>query len=147
MNSITLSAPLLPTTASNIRNFLLPTIRVVLPIIWVIVNRVYHAILAHVAQHATFDYYGPVIKSFKHKGLRKFFQTGSTAGIQPKHKVKLADQLDWLDSAVTVQDMDVPGWQLHELKGRWSVSVNGNWRMTFEFENADAFVVDYEDYH
>jgi proteic killer suppression protein len=92
-----------------------------------------------------------VIKSFKHKGLRKFFQTGSTAGIQPKHKVKLADQLDLLDSAVTVQDMDVPGWQLHEfkgeLKGRWSVSVNGNWRMTFEFENADAFVVDYEDYH
>jgi hypothetical protein len=76
-----------------------------------------HTVFAHAAQHATSDYCDPVIKSFKHNGLRKFFQTGSTAGIQPKHKVKLADQLDLLDSAVTVQDMDVPGWQLHELKG------------------------------
>ena len=55
------------------------------------------------------------------------------------------------DSAVKIGDMDVPGWQLHELKGKdkgtWAVSVNGNWRVTFEFKNGDAFVVDYKDYH
>ena len=92
-----------------------------------------------------------MIKGFKHKGLKKLFQTGSKSGVQAKQSEKLLDQLDALDSAVKIGDMDVPGWQLHELKGKdkgtWAVCVNGNWRVTFEFKNGDAFVVDYKDYH
>ena len=60
-------------------------------------------------------------------------------------------QLAALDTAQTVEDMDIPGFRLHALKGnergRWSIWVNGNWRVTFEFENGNAFVLDYEDYH
>jgi proteic killer suppression protein len=92
-----------------------------------------------------------MIKKFKHKGLEKFHKTGSTAGIQSAHKSKLGYQLDALDTAVVIDDMDMPGWGLHPLKGqqkgRWSIEVSGNWRLTFEFENGDAYVVDYEDYH
>ena len=92
-----------------------------------------------------------MIISFKHKGLKLFFETGSTAGIQAKHKNKLNLLLGTLDSAETVQAMDVPGWELHPLKGdlsgHWSVKVNGNWRVTFKFENGHAEIVDYQDYH
>ncbi len=93
-----------------------------------------------------------MIISFKHKGLEKFFKTGSTAGIQAKHKSKLSLQLAALDAAETVAAMNVPGWQLHPLKGdledHWAVSVNGNWRLTFRFtEDGDAEIVDYQDYH
>lgn len=92
-----------------------------------------------------------MIKSFKHKGLAKFYETGSRAGIQPAHAKRLRMQLAALDTAQTVEDMDVPGFRLHPLKGidkgRWSIMVNGNWRITFEFVNGDAYVLDYEDYH
>ncbi|WII96003.1 type II toxin-antitoxin system RelE/ParE family toxin [Moraxella haemolytica] len=93
-----------------------------------------------------------MIVSFKHKGLEKFFTTGSTTGIQVKHKNKLSLQLSTLNSAETVFAMDVPGWQLHALKGdlvgHWSVSVNGNWRLTFKFnDDGNAEIVDYQDYH
>ena len=92
-----------------------------------------------------------MIKSFKHKGLRNFFTKGSLAGIQPKHAVKVKDRLTFLDVALTIDDMDKPGYELHELTGnykdRWTVSVSGNWRITFEFKDGDAYVVDYEDYH
>ena len=92
-----------------------------------------------------------MIKSFRHKGLRKFFETGTTAGIQPSHAKRLRLQLAALDTACTVEDMDVPGFRLHPLKGniegRWSVTVNGNWRMTFEFSEGNAYILDYEDYH
>ena len=92
-----------------------------------------------------------MIASFRHKGLRKYFESGSVAGIQPAHAKRLKMQLAALDTAVTIEDMDVPGFRLHPLKGvdkgRWSISVNGNWRVTFEFENGNAFVLDYEDYH
>lgn len=92
-----------------------------------------------------------MIKSFKHKGLAKFYETGSRAGIQPAHAKRLRMQLAALDTAQTVEDMDVPGFRLHPLKGidkgRWSIMVNGNWRITFEFINGDAYVLDYEDYH
>lgn len=92
-----------------------------------------------------------MIISFKHKGLKLFFETGSTAGIQAKHKNKLSLLLGTLDSAETVQAMDVPGWDFHPLKGNleghWSVKVNGNWRVTFRFENGHAEIVDYQDYH
>lgn len=96
-------------------------------------------------------YTPPMIKSFTHKGLSKFFETGSTAGIQPKHAAKLRLILTALDSAEAIGNMDLPGLRLHSLKGnlkgKWSVTVNGNWRIIFEFENGDAYVVDYLDYH
>jgi proteic killer suppression protein len=92
-----------------------------------------------------------VIQSFRHKGLARFFETGSSAGIQPKHAKRLRMLLVALDTAQTIDDMDVPGFKLHALKGkergRWSVWVNGNWRVTFEFRDGQAHVLDYEDYH
>lgn len=92
-----------------------------------------------------------MIKSFRHRGLEKFFRTGSKAGIQPKHADKLRLQLFALDNATRPEDMGAPGWKLHplagELKGHWAVSVSGNWRMTFRFEGEDVFFVDYLDYH
>ena len=92
-----------------------------------------------------------MIQSFRHKGLRRFFETGSVAGIQADHAKRLRMQLAALDTAQTVQDMDVPGFRLHPLKGadrgRWSIWVNANWRVTFEFLEGNARAVDYEDYH
>ena len=92
-----------------------------------------------------------MIASFRHKGLRKYFESGSVAGIQPTHAKRLKMQLAALDTAETIADMNVPGFRLHPLKvgdkGRWSVWVNGNWRITFEFKDGNAFILDYEDYH
>ena len=92
-----------------------------------------------------------VIKSFKHKGLRNYYETGSKAGIQAKHAGRLRLQLAALDTARAVEDMDVPGYRLHPLKGRaknrWSIWVSGNWRLTFDFNDGNAYVLDYEDYH
>jgi len=92
-----------------------------------------------------------MIQSFRHAGLEKFFLTGSKAGIQPVHATKLRRQLTLLNTAKTANRMNVPGWDLHALKGNlqghWSVKVNGNWRMTFAFENENAILVDYRDYH
>lgn len=92
-----------------------------------------------------------MIKSFKHKGLRLFFEKNDSSGIQAKHKKKLRLQLSALDTAEFIEDMDLPGYHLHRLKGDkaglWSVEVNGNWRLTFEFVNGDVYIVNYEDYH
>lgn len=93
-----------------------------------------------------------MIKAFRHRGLQLFFETGSKAGIQPSHAMKLARQLRQLNDAAEPDDMNVPGWHLHplkghDLKGHWSVWVNGNWRLTFMFEGQDAVLVDYQDYH
>jgi toxin HigB-1 len=92
-----------------------------------------------------------VIQTFRHKGLKKFFETGSVAGIQPRHAKRLRMLLAALDTAHSIEDMNVPGFRLHALKGadrgRWSVWVNGNWRATFEFKNGHAYILDYEDYH
>lgn len=93
-----------------------------------------------------------MIISFNHKGLEKFFTTGSTAGIQFRHKNKLSVQLATLNIATSPLEMDLPGWQLHALKGdlanHWAVSVNGNWRLTFRFtDDGNAEIVDYQDYH
>lgn len=92
-----------------------------------------------------------MIKSFRHKGLRRFFETGSTSGIQTSHDKRLRMQLAALDTARAIEDMDIPGFRLHPLKGklrgRWSITVNGNWRLTFEFQDGNAYVLDYEDYH
>ena len=92
-----------------------------------------------------------MIKSFKHKGLERFFETGSARGIQTKHSTKLRMQLSALDTAQAIEDVDVPGYRLHSLKGTrkglWSITVNGNWRITFEFTDGNAYIVNYEDYH
>lgn len=92
-----------------------------------------------------------MIKSFRDKGLRRFYHSGSVAGIQPQHAKRLRMQLGALDTAATIEDMDIPGFRLHPLqgkeRGRWSIWVNGNWRLTFEFRDGNAFVLDYEDYH
>ncbi len=92
-----------------------------------------------------------MIKSFRHKGLKKFHDTASVAGIQSQHSKRLRMQLLALDTATNINDMDIPGFNLHPLKGsdkdRWSIWVNGNWRVTFEFHEGDAFILDYEDYH
>ncbi|MEO8224110.1 MAG: type II toxin-antitoxin system RelE/ParE family toxin [Gammaproteobacteria bacterium] len=92
-----------------------------------------------------------MIRSFRHKGLRKFFESGNHSGIQPKHAKRLRMQLAAIDTAQAIADIDVPGFRLHSLRGegqgRWSIWVNGNWRLTFEFREGDAYILDYEDYH
>ena len=92
-----------------------------------------------------------MIRSFIHKGLENFFLTGSKAGIQASHAAKIGRLLAQLDQAGSPRDMNPPGWRLHELKGTmagyWSVTVNGNRRITFRFVDGDAEVVDYLDYH
>ena len=80
-----------------------------------------------------------------------FYESGSTAGIQNNHKSRLRMILAALDSSHEIGDMDIPGFRLHSLKGKlkglWSVTVSGNWRITFKFENGNAHTVNYEDYH
>ena len=92
-----------------------------------------------------------MIKSFRHKGLKQFAETGSKAGIQPKHAPRLKRLLTALDVAIRPADMNAPGYDLHPLKGNlaghWSVSVSGNWRLMFSFEGEDVELVDYQDYH
>lgn len=91
------------------------------------------------------------ITTFRHKGLRRFFETGSTAGIQAKHAKRLRLILGRLNVATSPRDMDLPGLDLHPLQanraGTWAVKVSGNWRVTFTFDEKDADQVDYEDYH
>lgn len=92
-----------------------------------------------------------MIKSFRHKGLQRFYETGTKSGIQPQHAARLRLQLAALDTAQTAADMDIPGYRLHalkgRLKGRWSIWVSGNWRLTFELKDGNVHVLDYEDYH
>lgn len=92
-----------------------------------------------------------MIRSFRHKGLRRFHETGRTSGIQPAHAKKIRLQLAALETAATIDDMDIPGFRLHPLKGdrrdQWAIAVSGNWRITFEFRDGNAYLIDYEDYH
>ena len=92
-----------------------------------------------------------MIKSFVHKGLEKFYQTGSKAGIQAKHSEKLRRILIRLEVAAGPDDMDIPSFVLHPLKGEklglWAVTVQANWRVTFRFTGQDVEIVNYEDYH
>lgn len=92
-----------------------------------------------------------MIKSFKHKGLEKFYTKGKTSGIQSSHATRISDRLAFLNAAQTIEDMDKPGYRLHLLRGDkeglWSVNVSGNWRIVFKFIDGDAYIVNYEDYH
>lgn len=92
-----------------------------------------------------------MIRSFKHKGLERFFLTGSKAGIQVQQAERLRLILGQLNAATSPEDMRLPGLGLHQLKGdrkgTWAVSASGNWRITFTFVGKDADDVNYEDYH
>lgn len=92
-----------------------------------------------------------MIKSFKHKGLKKFFEEGVIKGIQVKHKYKLKLILDYLDAMEDIKDINIPSLKLHLLEpkqnGVYSVTVSGNWRITFRYEANHVYIVDYLDYH
>jgi proteic killer suppression protein len=92
-----------------------------------------------------------MIKSFKHKGLKKLFETGNQKGVNPEHTKRLRIILSRLDASQSQEDMNLPGLRLHslkgDLKGFWAVDVSGNWRIFFRFENNNAADVDYNDYH
>lgn len=92
-----------------------------------------------------------MIKTFRHKGLERFFREGTKAGIQAAHATRLRLQLLALDQAVRPEDLAAPAWGLHplkgDMKGHWAVTVNGNWRMVFSFDGTDAVLVDYRDCH
>jgi len=92
-----------------------------------------------------------MIKSFEHKGIELFFQTGNTKGIQPNHAEKLTLILAILHNANIVKDINFPGSDLHKLQGSkknlWSIKVNGNWRITFTFEKENVYILNYLDYH
>ncbi|MBO9496748.1 type II toxin-antitoxin system RelE/ParE family toxin [Thalassotalea sp. G20_0] len=92
-----------------------------------------------------------MIISFLHKGLERFYRTGKTSGIQAQHARKLQRILTNLDELAHISEMDFPGYRLHQLKGErqgiWSVTVSGNWRVTFRLTQAGVEIVNYEDYH
>ena len=92
-----------------------------------------------------------MIESFKHKGLKRLFETGHTSGINPQHIERLRKILALLETSENIDDMDLPGLNLHKLKGRrkntLAVKVSGNWGVTFKLKNGDVLEVNYEDYH
>jgi len=92
-----------------------------------------------------------MIQKFKHKGLKRLFESGTSIGINPQHVIRIRKILALLETAETLEDMDLPGLGLHPLrgdrKGTWAVKVSGNWRITFKIQRGDTFDVNYEDYH
>ena len=92
-----------------------------------------------------------MIKSFRHKGLKKLYETGGHQGVRPEHVKRLRLILARLDASQLPRDMRLPGLNLHLLKGAyegfWAVSVSANWRVLFRFEDNSAVDVDYLDYH
>ena len=92
-----------------------------------------------------------MITSFKHKGLKRLFETGDISGINPQHAERLRKILALLETSENIDDMDLPGLNLHKLKGKrkntLAVAVSGNWRVTFKLKNGDVLEVNYEDYH
>ena len=92
-----------------------------------------------------------MIKTFRHKGLEKFFYSGSKKGIKAEHANRLGRLLDRLNAANDIKDMNYPGSNLHQLNGdklgQFSINVSGNWRVFFKFIDGDAYIIDYDDYH
>jgi proteic killer suppression protein len=92
-----------------------------------------------------------MIRNIRHRGLKRFFENDDRSKLRPDITEKIARVLSRLDAAVTIDDMNVPGFGLHrlsgDLKGLWSVTVSRNWRIVFRFEEGDAFDVDFIDYH
>jgi toxin HigB-1 len=92
-----------------------------------------------------------MIRSIRHKGLKRLYEDDNARGVAPEHVGKLRDMLSRLDAASTPADMDLPGFRLHALKGDfegfWAVTVRANWRLIFRFAESDALDVDYVDYH
>jgi len=92
-----------------------------------------------------------MIKSWKNKGLQRFFEQGSMSGVNPQHVKRLRERLRFIDQAEIIEDINVASYRLHPLQGErsgiWAVTVSGNWRITFEFKNGDAYILNYEDYH
>jgi toxin HigB-1 len=92
-----------------------------------------------------------LIRSIRHKGLKRLYEEDDPRGVMAEHAAKLRDVLTRLDAALTLSDMDMPGFRLHSLKGQergfWAVTVRANWRVIFRFAGPDAFDVDYVDYH
>lgn len=92
-----------------------------------------------------------MIQTFRNKALEKLFQANVNKGVPPKLEKRIKIRLEAIDSAVTLEDIRLPGYDLHELKGdrkeTWSIKVSGNWRITFEFKNGNAYDINLEDYH
>ncbi|MGV6474617.1 proteic killer suppression protein [Azotobacter beijerinckii] len=92
-----------------------------------------------------------MIKTFQHKGLKAYFETGSTKGIRADHAKRLTRVLGILDQAVGLEEINMPGFRLHQLKGDlagfWSITISGNWRVIFRFVGQDVELLDYLDYH
>jgi toxin HigB-1 len=92
-----------------------------------------------------------VIESFRHKALESFFKRGETKGIPKEFAKKIRIRLEVIDAASVIDDIRLPGYALHELvgdrKGTWSIKISGNWRITFKFEDGNAYEVNLEDYH
>jgi proteic killer suppression protein len=92
-----------------------------------------------------------MIKSWKHGDLKEFYETGSTRKVNPQHEKRLRERLRIIDLAEQIEDINLTGYKLHPMKGErrgiWSITVSGNWRITFEFKDGDAWILNYEDYH
>jgi len=92
-----------------------------------------------------------VIRTFRHRGLKRLFEQGDSSKVRADQADRIADVLAHLDGAVKPSDLALPGYRLHplkgDLKGVWSVTISGNWRIVFRFEAGDAFDVDLVDYH
>ncbi|MEJ2640914.1 MAG: type II toxin-antitoxin system RelE/ParE family toxin [Desulfosarcinaceae bacterium] len=92
-----------------------------------------------------------MIQRFKHKGLKRLFESGCSSGVDPQHAARIRQILALLETAETLEDMDLPGLGLHPLKGNrkgtWAVKVSGNWRITFKIQQGEVFDIKYEDYH
>ena len=92
-----------------------------------------------------------MIRSFRHKGLREFFETGSRRGITPDLAARIGRRLDALHAAQELTDIDAHGFNLHRLKGdragQWAIWVSGNWRITFKFAKGEVYDINLEDYH
>ena len=92
-----------------------------------------------------------MIRRFRHRGVERFFRSGDTSGINAQHAARLHRLLTSLNASSARAGMNLPGYRLHRLggdrEGQWAVSVSGNWRLVFEFEEGDATNVDLVDYH